>query len=103
MAWFKTLNVTDTADIQTLMGAANTISDNILMPLMLLTIYLVLFLGSIFSGKPIHRSLIFGSFVCSILAVLMVIMNWLAVNYMYFTFFMLAVGVIWTYMAEAYS
>lgn len=103
MAWFKTLNSTDTEDIYTLMSASNSMSDNIFMPVMLLVIFLIATIGSIVSGKPIHRSLVYSSFICSILAILMTIMNWLAPTYMYFAFFMTAVSLIWTKLAESYS
>ena len=103
MAWFKTLNNSDTTDMYTLMSAANSISDNIFMPIMLLVIFLVATIGSILTGKPIHRALVYSSFICSILSILMVIMSWLATTYMYFAFLMLAVSLIWTRLSEAYS
>ena len=103
MAWFQVLNENDTLDMYTLTSAANRISENIYMPIMLLVIYLVWILGSVFTGKPISRSVLYASFICSILSILMVIMNWLATSYMYFLFFMTAVGVIWTILSEAAS
>jgi hypothetical protein len=105
MAWFTTLNTngTGSGDVYQLMTSANTISDGLYMPVMLLVIFLVWVLGSVSIGKPIARSILFASFMCSVLSILMVIMNWLSVNYMYFAFFMVAVGIIWTWLSEALS
>lgn len=103
MAWFETLNVNDTIDLYTVLNASNRISSNIFMPVVLLVIYFVLVLGFVFSGKPIHRSVLYGSFVYSILSILMVIMNWLSTSYMYFAFFMVAISVVWTWLSEAMS
>ena len=103
MAWFQTLSGNDTDNLYTLMNASNTISGNIFMPIMLLVIFMVWVLGSVASGRPIHRSVLYGSFFCSILSILMVIMNWLSVGFMYFAFFMTAVGIIWVWLSEAAS
>jgi hypothetical protein len=103
MTYFEVLNASDTTDMQTLMGAANRLSGYIFMPIMLLVIFSVWVLGAVFMGKPIYRAFLFGSFICSVISILMVIMGFLSVNYMYFTFFMVAVSVIWTVLTEAPS
>ena len=104
MAWFKTLtDINGTDDMYQIMTSANTISDNIFMPVILLVTFIIWVLGAVSIGKPIHRSVLYASFICSILAILMTIMNWLSVGYMYFAFFMVAVGIIWTWLAEAMS
>lgn len=100
---YPTLNLSDTTDIQTIMGFANTASGGLFWPVMLFVIWIVWVLGSTFIGKPISRAVLFGSFMCSVLASLMTIMNWLSPNYMYFLFFMTAVGLIWVKLSESYS
>ena len=103
MAWFETLNENNTGDMYQIMNSANTISDNIFMPIMLLVIFVIWVLGAVAIGKPIHRGMLYAAFICSILSILMVIMNWLSVGYMYFSFFMVAGGIIWVWLAEALS
>lgn len=103
MAWFQTLQTNGTGDMYQIMNSANTISEGIFMPVMLLVIFMVWILGSVSIGKPIARSVLMASFICSILSILMVIMNWLSVTYMYFSFFMVAVGIIGTWLSEAMS
>lgn len=103
LAWFRVLNTSDTGDMYQLMSSVNSISDNIFFPIMLLVIFVISLLGSVVSGRPVHRSLVYSSFICSILSILMVIMNWLAPTYMYFLFFLTAVSLIWTKLAESFS
>jgi hypothetical protein len=103
MAWFKTLTTNDTKDMYTLMNASNTMSDGLLMPVVLLSICMVWILGSVSSGKSIARSVLYSAFIGSILSILMVLMNWLSINYMYFAFFMTAAGLIWVWLSEAPS
>lgn len=103
MAWFKTLTQNDSKDMYTLLSASNNISSGILFPIMLLVIFVISLLGSVVSGRPIHRSLVYSSFICSILAILMVIMNWLSPSYMYFLFLICSISLIWTKLSESYS
>ena len=100
---YQTLNISDTQNIQTLMNFANVVSGGILWPIMLLTVWAIWVLGSVFIGKPIYRAFLFASFFCSIISILFVIMNWLNTGFMYFLFLMTAVGLIWTKLAESYS
>jgi hypothetical protein len=103
MAYYDVLNASDGTDMQSIMSAANRLSGDIFMPVMLLVIFSVWVLGSVFMGKSIGRAVLFGSFICSILAVPMVLMNWLSVNYMYFCFLMVAIGAVWVKLDEAAS
>lgn len=103
MAYYPVLNSSDTSDIQSVMGFANRASGELFMPVMLLVTFMIWTLGSVFVGKPIHRALLYSSFICSIISILFVLMNWLNTQYMYFCFLMLAVSLIWTRLSEAYS
>ena len=103
MAYYPTLNSSDTADLQTIMTFVNVATGNIFWPIILLVIWIIWVLGATFSGRPFYRALLFASFFCSILSILMVLMNWLSPNFMYFLFFLTAVGLIWTRLSESYS
>ncbi len=103
MAYYSVLNVTDTTDLASLMTAANRISDNLFMPIILLVIWSVWTLGSIFIGKSFFRSTLFASFLCSILSILFVLLNWLSPNYMYFLFLLTALSLLGVKLSEAYS
>jgi hypothetical protein len=100
---FRTMTANDTADMYTIVAYANMISNGILMPIMLLTIFMVSLLGMVFYGRPFHRALLFSSFICSILGILLVIMNMLNVNYVYLAFLMTGIGLVWSRLSEGQS
>jgi len=103
MAWFKTLDANSTKDMYTILTFSNNASDGIFMPIMLLVIFSISLIGSVIQSKSFFRGLTISSFICSILSILMVIMNWLAPTYMYFAFFMTACGLIGTKLSESFS
>lgn len=101
LAWYPTIG-SDTSMLG-ITQSANNIANGILMPLVLLTIGIISLIGMTFTGRSFPRSLLFSSFICSILAILLVLMNMLSVNYMYFAFFLTAVGLVWVRLTEAPS
>lgn len=103
MTYYPVLTVNDTVDMTTLMTFANTLSGNLFLPLMLLVVWSVWTLGSVFIGKSFFRSTLFASFFCSILASLFVLLNWLSPNYMYFLFLLTALSLLGVRLSEAYS
>lgn len=103
MTYYQILNTSDTRNIDTLMNYANTTSDYLFMPIILIVVFLIWVLGSTFMGKPISRSFLYASFLCALISVIFVILNWLSVNYMYFLFLMTAIGLVWVRLQESYS
>lgn len=101
LAWYPTIG-NDTT-IYGLTESANNISGGILMPLMLLTIGVIALLGTVFSGKNFFRGVLFAGFICSILSIILVLMNMLNINYMYLCFFLTAVGLVGVRFTEAPS
>jgi hypothetical protein len=65
------------------------------MPIMLLSIWIVTFVGTISEGRQASRGFIFASFVSSILAIILSLIGFLNTQYMYFTFIMVGIGLIW--------
>ena len=100
---FTPLTANDTSDWYNMFVYANNISDGIFMPIMLLTIFFIALIGSVFSGRPFHRALTFSSFICSILGILMAIMGMINVNWVYFLFFLTGIGLVWSKLAEGQS
>ena len=101
--WFQTINATDTTDLFAVISYANRVSGGIFMPIMLLVIGMIAFLGTVFSGKSVFRGMVFAGFITSILSLLMVLMNMLNNNYMYFCFLMTGIGLIGVRFSEAPS
>lgn len=79
----------------------NSGTDGLFMPLMLLVIWIVAFIGSLSEGRPASRGLIFASFISSILSVLLSLMHMLNTQYMYFSFLLLGGGIVWNYLVRS--
>jgi hypothetical protein len=70
---------------------------------MLFVIWVVILIGNLMNRGEFSRGLTFGSFVCSILAALFVLMGWLNPNYMYFAFLLTAIGAVWMKLTSGYE
>jgi len=93
---YSVLNVTDTQNLYTLFKFANGSATNgTFMPIMLLVIWFIALIGSISEGRQASRAFIFASFVASILAIILSLIGMLSPQYMYFTFLMVAAGLVW--------
>jgi hypothetical protein len=101
--YYAVLNDSDSGDLFGIMNFANTVSGNIFMPVMLLSIWAIWLIGGVTIGKPIWRTWTMASFIVSILGILMAVMNWLSPNWLYACFLMLGIGVIATKLSESYS
>ena len=101
MAYYPEMNVTDTADMFTLFRYVNYVSGGLFFPIILLVIFSITLIGSVLAGKPAYRGFTYASFVCSILSIVLALMNFLSKQYMYFSFFLVGIGLIWVRLAEA--
>jgi hypothetical protein len=71
------------------------------MPMMLLVIWIVAFIGAIADGRQASRGFIFASFIVSILALPLALIGMLNSQYMYFSFLMVGAGLIWSKLSNA--
>lgn len=67
----------------------------IMMPIMLVVIWIIIFIGTLSEGRQASRGFVFASFICSVLAIILCLVGMLANQYMYFSFLMVAGGIIW--------
>ena len=88
--------MSDTQNVYTLFRYVNNVGSSLFAPMMLLVIWVILFIGIIVTDRKACIAWVYSSFVCSILAILLVLINVLAKEYMYFLFMMVAVGAVWT-------
>lgn len=104
MVRYQVLNSTDTKDLFTLFRYINnTATEGLFFPVMLLVIWFVAMLGVIADGKPFSRGFTFASFICSIIAILLVILNVLNPMYMYLLFVFTGIGVFWMYLTSGFD
>ncbi len=65
------------------------------MPIMLVVVWMISFIGSISEGRQASRAFIFSSFICSILSIVLTLIGLINKEYMYFSFLMVGIGIIW--------
>ncbi len=95
MAKYPTPTINDTGDLFSIFQFVNNVTGGIFFPVILLTIWLIAFIGAIAEGRPASRAFIFSSFISTILGVLLAIMGFLSVTYVYFLILLIAFGIFW--------
>lgn len=92
---YPTLGQDDSENIYQMFRFVNNGVDGIFMPIMLLSIWFIALIGALAEGRQASRAFIFASFVVSILAILSALMGLLNSQYMYFSFLLVGIGLIW--------
>lgn len=88
--------VNDTSNIYNLFSFVNSNSTGgHFMPIMLGVVWFVAMIGAIAEGRQASRAFIFSSFITSVLAMILSLIGMLNPQYMYFTFLMVAGGIVW--------
>lgn len=104
MAWYEYPNSTDTEGIFEFFGYINRITEGLFFPTMLIVVWFVSFIGVFSSGlggRPAGaRAFAFSSFITAILSILLSIMGFLAPKFMYLTFILVAISVLWLKMEQ---
>lgn len=77
-----------------LFGYVNDVSDGLLMPLVLLAIFIIIFVVTMYNSKASHAFLV-ACFICGVLSIPLAIMNFLAASYMYLLGIGIAIGIFW--------
>lgn len=96
MAAFPTPTANETADLFSIFQFINNkATEGLFFPVILLTIWLIAFIGAIAEQRPASRAFIFASFISTTLGVLLAIMGFLSVTYVYFLILLIAFGILW--------
>jgi hypothetical protein len=85
----------ETQNVYTLFKWVNDGVGGIFMPLTLLAIWIIAMVGSISEGRQASRAFIFASFITSTLSILMALIGMLNSQYMYLSFLLVGIGLIW--------
>lgn len=94
-------NASDTGDLQEIFRFVNdSATAGIFFPIILLTIWLIAFIGAIAEGREAYRAWIFASFISTILAIILGLLGFLQPSYIYFLIIMLGVGMIWAKLTQ---
>lgn len=76
-----------------------TASEGLFWPVILLVIWVVAFLA--LKSYSTSRAWTFASFFCSILGIMLAVLDYMAPNWMYLCFFLTAVGLVWLKLEDA--
>ena len=102
MAFFPTPTANESRDLLAVFQFVNNkATEGLFFPVILMTIWLIAFIGAIAEGRPASRAWIFSSFVSTVLGVLLAIVGMLNVTYVYFLILMIAFGVFWIKLETA--
>ncbi len=95
-------NVNETGDLLSIAQYSNNIAlGGILFPVILLVIWIIAFVGSIAENRQASRAFVFSSFFCSVLGMMLAVLNLLNMTYVYFLFLMVGLGLFWINLANA--
>ena len=90
-----------TENLYTVFKFVNDGVGGIFMPLVLLAIWVIAMVGSISEGRQASRAFIFASFITSLLSILLTLIGMLNSQYMYFSFLLVGIGLMWFSLSEA--
>ena len=92
----------DTRDLLSIFQwISNTATDGLFFPIMILTIWVIQFIGVMSEGRPASRAFVFASFTATILSVILGILAMMAQKWIYLLVLMVSLGVFWTKLQSA--
>ena len=99
---FTLPSVNDTQDVFSIFQFINnTSSGGLFFPAILLSIWAIVFIGSVVEGRQAVRAWIYASFVSVILGILLGVMGLLARQWIYLLILFVAFGVFWIRLQNA--
>jgi hypothetical protein len=93
MAYYQTPNIDDTKGFYEYFGFVNTAAGGLFFPAMIFVIWIVIFLAVKSYSTP--KAFTFASFMCSILSILLAVMDYISPKIMYVFFIFLVIGLVW--------
>ncbi len=95
-------NATDTRDLLSIFQwISNTATDGLFFPLMILTIWVIQFIGVMAEGRPASRAWVFASFTATILSIILGILAMMAQKWIYLLILMVSIGAFWVRLVSA--
>lgn len=98
---YPTLSGNNSENIYQMTKFVNEGVGGIFMPVMLLVIWVIAFVGALAEGRQASRGFIFASFISSVLAIILSLIGMLSTQYMYFSFLLVAGGLVWYSLSNA--
>lgn len=102
MTHYPVPTANETADLFSIFQFVNNkATQSLFFPVIILTIWLIAFIGAIAEGRPASRAFIFSSFISTVLGILLSIMGFLSITYVYFLILLIAFGIFWIRLESA--
>ena len=92
-------NATDVGNLYLVTKYLNSISP--VVASIIGAIWVIAFVGVISEGRQASRAFIFASFLCSILSIVATLIGFLNKEFMYFSFLLVGIGLIWMKLENA--
>ena len=92
---YPVLTANDTVSAYKLFQYSSNVSGGLFMPIMMVVIWVIAFMGAMAEGRQMSRAFIFASFIYAILSMMLAFVNLISANFMYFSFLLVAIGLLW--------
>ncbi len=100
--YFPVPTVNDTRDLLAVFQfVSNEATQGLFFPLIILTIWVIQFIGVIAEGRPASRAWVFASFSSTILAIILGILAMMAQKWIYLLILMVSIGAFWVRLVSA--
>lgn len=103
--WYTEPTMNDTGGIFEMFRYVNNVADGLFFPVILGVIWFIIFITLLGSGNmqrsSVSKAWIFSSFLCSVLAIILSIMDLVAPKWMYALFVMTGFGALWAILEQS--
>lgn len=100
--YYPVPTVNDTRDLLSVFQwISNTATEGLFFPMMILTIWVIQFIGVMAEGRPPSRAWVFASFTATILSIILGILAMMAQKWIYLLILMVSIGAFWVRLVSA--
>jgi len=100
--YYPVPNATDTTDLLAIFQwISNDATGGLFFPVMILTTWVIQFIGVIAEGRPASRAWVFASFTATILSIILGILAMMAQKWIYLLILMISIGAFWVRLVSA--
>lgn len=103
--WYAEPGINESKSVLTVFEYVNSASGGLFFAMMLLVIWIVTFIATLFSGSPTRpgaaKGWIFASFFTSVLGMILVTLNLMNMRWMYVSMIFLGIGAAWLILENA--
>lgn len=91
----------DTRDLLSMFQFISEATGGLFFPIMILTLWVIQFVGVLAEGRPASRAFVFASFSATVLSIILGILALMAQKWIYLLVLMVSLGIFWLKLASA--